>query len=137
MHYVWCSEHFDSRAVSRYTSGALVPASSNPADIYRELRRDIETGDAHSAKIIAQKASFKSLAIRWEQQGEVSLFEKDEILYLVDNAPIHLWRPLLYVIPSSLVENRLQIVPAAQRAGLGNEYIIPDLRRAEFDIIEL
>jgi hypothetical protein len=63
IHYAWCSEHFDSRTISPYSAGSLVAASSNPADIYRELQRDITARDTHSAKITAQKASLQSLAV--------------------------------------------------------------------------
>jgi hypothetical protein len=42
IHYVWCSENFDSRKLSAYSSGSLVPPSSNPADIYRQLQQDVK-----------------------------------------------------------------------------------------------
>ena len=34
----------------------------------------------HNAKITAQKASLKSLAIKWESIGEISTDQKDEII---------------------------------------------------------
>ena len=63
VHYVWCSENCDSKTLSIYSAGALVAPSSNPADIYRELKRDVDGKDKHSAKINAQKATLTSLAI--------------------------------------------------------------------------
>jgi hypothetical protein len=51
IHYVWCSENFDSATVSTHSSAYLVPPSSNPADIFRTLRRDVDKHDQHSAKI--------------------------------------------------------------------------------------
>lgn len=137
LHYVWCSEYFDSRKLGSYASGALVPPSSNPADIYRELKRDVEGRDLHSSKITAQKASFISLAITWEQNGEISSDERDEITYIVNTAGFEMWRPLLYVIPRAPVESRLQLVPISQRAGFGSEHILADLERSEFDMVEL
>jgi hypothetical protein len=137
VHYVWCSEHFDSRTLSAYSSGSLIPPSSNPADIYRELQRDVQGLDSHSAKIAAQRAVFISLAIEWEQRGEISSNDKDDIIWMANNGSFAMWRPLVYVIPRAPVEIRLQLVPVNQRAGWGNEYIIPDLKRAEFDVIEL
>jgi hypothetical protein len=56
---------------------------------------------------------------------------------MVDTAPFELWRPLVYVIPRTGVESRLKLVPMHKRAGFGPEYIIEDLRRSEFDLIEL
>src|SRR5215510_13966825 len=124
IHYVWCSEHFDAKKVAAYSLGSLVAPSSNPADIYREVRRDIEGGDSHSAKIKGWRASLLGLAIEWEMKGEIQAFEKNEIAYMIDKAPLAQWRPLIYVIPRTLVVSRLQLVAPALRAGLGLEYII-------------
>jgi hypothetical protein len=60
-----------------------------------------------------------------------------DILYMVEHATSKDWRPLIYVIHRPAVENRLIPVPAHQRAGIGDEYIIRDLARHEFDIVEL
>src|ERR1700761_8978600 len=79
IHYVWCSENFDSRKLSPYSSGSDVPPSSNPADIYRSLMDDVNRGDRHSAKIAAQRASLEKLAITWLTAGEVTSVQKDEI----------------------------------------------------------
>jgi hypothetical protein len=136
LHYVWCGDCFDGKRSSAYSSSALVPPSSNPADIYRELRRDVDGRDTHSAKIAAQKASFMSLAIKWFAAGEITANDRDDIVYMVNHAPFDLWRPLLYVIPRAIVQPRIQLVPVSQRAGFGNEYIIPDLSRSEFDLVE-
>lgn len=135
-HYVWCSEHFDSKKLSAYSSGSLVAPSANPADIYRELKRDVEGRDSHSAKINAQKASLTQLAIAWEKNGEITTAEKDDIVYMIGTADFQLWRPLVYVIPREPVESRLQIVPMKKRAGYGNECIISDLKGHEFDLVE-
>jgi hypothetical protein len=137
IHYVWCSENFDSRTVAAYSPGALVPPSSNPADIYRSLIDDVKRADRHSAKIAAQRASFEKLAVAWLTAGEITASQKDEIIYMTEHADMNYWRPLLYVIPRMPVEARLRTVPMDKRAGLGPEYIIEDLRRSEFDIIEL
>jgi hypothetical protein len=80
--------------------------------------------------------SLKNLALIWESNGEISTDEKAEIIYMVDNASFDDWRPLIYVIPRATVETRLQVVPPDKRASKGMEYIITDLERQEFDIIE-
>ena len=136
IHYVWCSDSFDSTKLAAYSPGALNAPSSNPADIYRELKRDVDRGDLHSAKITAQKASLKSLAVKWEKAGEIDRAQKQEIVYMIDTAPMSYWRPLIYVIPFVLVSTRVQVVPIAQRASFADEFIIPDLARSEFDLIE-
>lgn len=137
VHYVWCSEQFDSKAFSPHTSAGLVPASSNPADILRLLLRDVQTPDHHSGKIAEQKASLTKRAIALEKAGSITKAVKEEIVYLVKTAAISQWRPLLYVIPRPPVEPRLKLVPAKLRAGIADEFIIPDLQRNEFDIIDI
>ena len=135
-HYVWCSEFFDNNSAAKHSSGALISPSSNPASIYRELKRDIIGKDKHSAKITAQKASFTLRAIQSFDAALISEEDKDEIIFMVEDAPFELWKPLLYVIPSDNVNDRLNLVPIEKRAGFGNEYIVTDLKRTEFDILE-
>jgi len=137
IHYIWCSEHFDSSTLSKYSFNANIAPSSNPADIYRELKRAVDRNDQHCNKINEQKLSFKTLALGWEANGEITSYEKEEIIYMVDNASFNQWRPLIYIIPRKLVEPRLKVVSPDKRASFGPEYILEDLKRWEFDTIEL
>lgn len=137
VHYVWCSEHFDKNALPRYTMAAHTAPSSNPFDIYRELKRDVDGSDAHSAKITAQRSSFTKLATDFAASGRITDAQKDEIIELATSCPIALWKPLIYVIPETpIIKGRMTPVPYNKRAGVGMEYIIADLKRDEFDIIE-
>jgi hypothetical protein len=135
-HYVWCSEDFDSSTLHAYSSAFMVPPSSNPADIFRQLRQDVQKRDTHSAKINQQKVSITDRAIEWEKKGQISTADKDDIVYWVTTAAFDLWRPLIYVIPRPPVKTRLVTVPARLRSGIGIEYTIPDLDRSEFEVIE-
>ncbi len=73
----------------------------------------------------------------WANKGEITADEKEEIILLADdNDPLY-WRPLVYVIPRSLVEVKLKPVALGRRASFGNEFIIDNLIRTEFDIIEI
>lgn len=135
-HYVWCSEFFDSTTMDRYSVRSQIAPSSNPADIYRTLRDSVIRRDQHCYKIREQKVSLKNLALKWEEDRTITLEQKQEIIYLVDHASFEDWRPLIYVIPRAPVESRLKIVPMSQRASIGIEYIVPDLERSEFDILE-
>jgi hypothetical protein len=137
LHYAWCSDHWDSQALSRYAISSQVAPSANPADIFREIKRDVDRGDLHSPKLAAQKASFIARAHEWEKAGSITRSDREDIIYMVEHATSKDWRPLVYVIRRDAVAARLQVVPAHQRAGLGDEYIIPDLARSEFDILEL
>jgi hypothetical protein len=138
IHYVWCSEFFDAQAAGgAYSSAALIPRSSNPADIYRTLKVECDCGDRHSSKIAEQKVSLAKLARDWKKSGEITDAQSKEILYLVKKASFRDWRPVIYVIPREPIEPRLTSVPLEKRAGFGPEYIISDLKRSEFDIIEI
>jgi hypothetical protein len=86
IHYVWCSEQFDSGRAGAYTTAALVAPSSDPADIYRELKKDVKGHDKHSAKISSQKVTLIRLAEEWFNAGQLSQNDRDEILYMVNNA---------------------------------------------------
>jgi hypothetical protein len=55
---------------------------------------------------------------------------------LADDPDLTYWRPLVYVIPRNLVEARLKPVHLKQRASFGLEFLVEDLKRNEFDIIE-
>jgi hypothetical protein len=137
VHYVWCSEAFDSKKLAGYTSAAMVGASSDPASIMRELKRDVETNDLHSAKIESQRASFIARAMNDCTAGTITSDNRDDITYLSDKMPITYWRPLVYIIPmTSALTGRVTEVPAKSRASFGPEFIILDLHRSEFDIIE-
>ena len=136
VHYVWCGEAFDSRTLARYEPGKLVPPSSNPADIYRRLLDDCARSDGHSGLITGWRASFTALALEWHANAEITSDIRDEILVLAKSSDYSLWRPLLYVIPRDRVASRLKRVPIERRAGLGEEYIIEDLKSSEFDILE-
>jgi hypothetical protein len=136
-HFVWCSSTFDSEKLSAYSSGRLLPPSSNPAEIYRQLQKDVIGQDHHSYKISQQKAVLTELAGTWLYNGEISKEQAEEIAYLLSHASFTSWRPLLYVIPWDKVRTRVQLVPMDQRAGPAEEYRISDLHGDEFEIVEI
>lgn len=58
LHYVWCSERFDSATAGPYTRAALVPPTSNPKQIYRDLKEACDTRDKHNDKIRSMRAGY-------------------------------------------------------------------------------
>ena len=136
IHYVWCSEHFDATKLNPYAPGSRKARRADPIAVYRELAKDVARGELHSTKIASQRASLKKLAIEWAASGEITEDEKEEIVYRVDRALIQEWPPLLYLIPRNRVADRLERVPTDKRASGEEEYIIRDLQRSEFEIIE-
>lgn len=136
IHYVWCSENFDSRLIAPHLPGYQVPPTSNPAEIYEDLKKAIQRGDKHNYKILEQRNTIKKYAISSCSSGRITDMQRDEIIYLADSPLSNMWRPILYNIPRPPVEARLNIVPMDLRAGFGVEYTISDLKRTEFDITE-
>lgn len=136
-HYVWCSPVFSAAALGRYDIGANQPPSSDPFSIYRELRDAVGRTDSGCAKIISQKKVLRALAVELHGEGKISEAAMKEIVAMVKTADFSDWRPLIYTIPFSPVANRVLSVPRGQRASHEPEYIVRDLDRGEFQIIEM
>jgi hypothetical protein len=137
IHYVWCGENFDASAFGKHSGNSLVAPSSNPADIYQDLKKAVENKDKHCSKIIEQRATFLKLAIDWETNKEITSQDKEDITFMVNEYDIDYWRPLLYIIPRAIINSsRIEVVPMNKRASFGVEYIIKDLQSTEFDLIE-
>jgi len=107
-HYVWCTPHFDPSSVPSidYT----VPPSSSPIEIYRNLREDVKRGDRHSAKIAANKAGLLRGMERKRAAGEITDEQASEIASILDAAEPRDFRPLIFVIPFHLVQDKLSKV---------------------------
>jgi hypothetical protein len=135
-HYVWCSPAFEGAALPRYAVGSGQPPSSDPASIYRALLHVAKTGDQGDGKVISQKKTLKALAVSWEKSGQIDANAKSEIHAMVKLAQPVDWRPLIYVIPFSMVEARVVLVPREKRASHEPEYIVSDLSDGEFNLIE-
>ena len=135
-HYVWCSERFDSATAAPYTRAGLVPPTSNPKQIYRDLKEACDSQDSHNSKITSIRAGYLARAQGWLDAGVITANVRDEIVYLVNKEDFELWRPVLYVIPRQPVEVRMTPVPPENRAGAGPEFVIEDLTSAEFETVE-
>jgi hypothetical protein len=135
-HHVWCSPAFEAAKLGRYMLGATTPPSSDPASIYRNLHRAVKESDDHDSKIADQKKTLVSLAVQWFNAGHISDTARDDITAIVANARFPDWKPVLLLIPYHSVALRVIEVERARRASTEPEYIIPDLRPDEFDIIE-
>jgi hypothetical protein len=77
-----------------------------------------------------------ALAVAWEAAEKISPADRNEIIAIVERARPNDWRPLIFLIPYPPVAARVQVVPREKRASHEFEYIVPDLRRSEFEIIE-
>ncbi len=135
LHYVWCSAIFGaSNILAPYRPN---PPSSSPQEIYDSLLKDIANGDKHSAKIKQNRAGLRRGANFKHTKGEISDEQRLEIFDKVRLAQIADLKPLLYLIPYSLVRGILSTVPVKHRANpLAEEFIIQKLARSKFDIID-
>jgi hypothetical protein len=137
-HYVWCSPTFSAGVVGKYSLGSGTPPSSDPASIYRDLAEAVAKTDEHCAKINDQKLTIPALAVDWFNAGLISATARDDIAVTVSKAVFPHFRPLLFVIPyAGLAPSRVEEVPRHKRASMEPEYIIRDLKRCEFGIVEL
>ena len=137
-HFVWCAPVFDPAVLNEYDQNRKIPPSSAPAKIYKRFKEDIEGGDLHSSKIIENITGLKKGAIINYENGKITEIELARINKIIDSASLKDFRPLIYIIPFSIIQNKLRLVDVELAANpLSIEYQIPELNSAEFDIIEL
>jgi hypothetical protein len=135
VHYVWCTPYLGPGSQSMFDS--TVPPSSSPLEVYRSLHEEVQRGDDHSSKILDNKAGLLKGANFKHQSGAITDQEERDIAAIVDRAVHRDFRPLLYVIPYGLVAGLISEVPVAKRAHpLSREYVIAELPRSSFDIID-
>ena len=134
-HYVWCSQHPNSRWLP--AGLAPLPPSSSPGDLYLSFHADIRGGDLHSDKIEQNRRGVLKGAKVKRAAGIISEGQFDDIEEIVGTAGLRDFRPLLFVIPFAPVADRVEAVPVARRASLFHEeYTIERLSRSLFDVIE-
>jgi hypothetical protein len=134
-HFVWCSPFKGPGSTPLYANAT--PPSSSPLEIYRSLSADVNAVDQHSSKIAANKVGLLKGATIKRDQGKIDENTFNEITAVIDSSSKRDFRPLLYVIPYSLVANVILRVPVEQRAHpLSDEFIVEDLRSDLFDVLE-
>jgi hypothetical protein len=133
-HFVWCTPHFGSwDGAEDYT----VPESSSPKEIFKDLFKAVYSMDKHSPSIRSNKLGLRRGVAAKRESGDITEQQAKEILSVIKEADCPFFRPFLYVIPYSLVKNRLIELPPTSRANpLSVEYKILELPRACFDPID-
>lgn len=136
--FVWCSPVFDPATEGRYDVYSKIPPSSSPFSIYNTLHADVRSNDLHSSKIKENKSGLMKGASSYLQSGHISEIDYTRILLIIKNATIADFRPLVYIIPRLEIEDRVIEVEVDKTANpLSIEYQIRDLKRDEFEVIEL
>lgn len=136
LHYVWCTPHFDPN--SRFSGASAVPPTSSPREIYTSLYKEIQGGDRHSLKIAHIEFGILRGADVKRKHKIITQMQRDEITTIVECADLRDYSPLLLVIPFAPVAKDIKPVPIRDRAHpLSEEYILEDLERSAFDVIEI
>jgi hypothetical protein len=134
-HYVWCTPHFDPRQKGR---DSAVPPSSSPFEMYWSLLEATSRGDEHSSKIRENQVGILRGASAKRRAKVINDGQEERIRAVVERAKSMDFRPLLYVIPVANVSKRLREPSPKDKAHpLSAEYVIDDLPREFFDVIEL
>ncbi|MGD9543553.1 MAG: hypothetical protein AB7F41_10645 [Methylocystis sp.] len=138
-YFAWVCEFFDSeRDAPAGSSGTMIAPSSNPRKIYEDLLQEYRAQEEHCRIIKDHKKTFTRLAKKWLADGSITDDQFTEIIASVKARSWRIWKPVLYVIPrNGLDPTRLTEVQRRDRAGYGPEYQICDLKRHEFDIVDL
>lgn len=137
-YFAWVCEYFDASEAPPGSAGSLIAPSSNPRKIYEDLLYEYRAQEEHPRVIRDHRKTFRRLAKDWKAKGEINDAQLAEIIASVNASSWKIWKPVLYVIPSRTIDPaRVISVARSARAGYGPEHQILDLRRDEFDIIDL
>jgi hypothetical protein len=137
LHYVWCSPCFDPSKLGRGHIFEKIPPSSNPSKIYLQYLDGVKNGDRHNDRIKNNKKALKRGAAIQAKNGVIDQYNCEIIIKTINDATLEDFTPLLYIIPSALVNSRVQPVGPKEMANpLGVEFKIVDLRNNEFEFIE-
>lgn len=137
-HFVWCSPVFDSDKQDHLNILHQIPPSSNPYTIYNRFRQDVIGHDFHSNYISQNKTGLKKGAIQMLNKGVIDILDFSRINSMIDNAKIEDFSPYIYLIPKGIIETKIKIIDVDSCANpLSVEYQIDDLKKTEFEVIEL
>lgn len=127
-HYVWCAVKFNSPNQA---------PTSNPATICNRYLSQIISGDRHMDEIPRNITGILNGAKHKFSSGIISDDQRKGISGIVNCAKYRDFMPILYIIDSKKVINKLKIVPEEERACPEIvEYRIFDLEPGEFEIID-
>ncbi|MDR0883583.1 MAG: hypothetical protein LBN05_03125 [Oscillospiraceae bacterium] len=122
VHFVWCADSFDDKEL---------PPFANPKSIYHSL---INTKDKYSRSINEKMKGILAGAAQMYAKGKINKKELKEIIDIVNRAPVHHFRPVLYLIHKLLIQpERIDTVVSYRN----NIHIIADLSSNECEMLEL
>lgn len=133
IHYVWCAPYFNSRTQ---------PPTSNPWDLFIEYAKFAYKEDNHATVIENNKTGIMKGARARKEQRVITVEQYNAINSVIrDFAKREDFFPVIYIIPLRKLENyetRCKKVSKEEAASANSEeYIIEDLKREEFHLIDL
>ncbi|MDO7848997.1 hypothetical protein Q5H92_21715 [Hymenobacter sp. M29] len=136
-HYIWCSPVFNPKTLDERDPMQNIAVSSSPHHIYLGYSDSVKSRDRHSDQIERNRRGIKKGAAAMLAEKKITDDDYQRIVFIVDNAEIADFKPMLYVIPANKVHSKLSMVPVSELANpMGEEYRIFDLQDGEFDAIE-
>jgi len=133
IHYTWCATY---RRPDPHMVG--MPASSNPLEIYWSYHRAVKSGDLHSSYVAANRRGIALGATARAKEGVIDARTEKRIHDIAEKAPLTDFKPLLFVIPYTLVKDSLREVDVDDAARASSlEYVIENLPRDFFDVLDL
>ena len=129
VYHVWCASSFACNGN---------PPSSNPKNIYLRLLEDTNGDDKHSTKIKENKAGLKKAGRAKKEAGIINDTQFNALKTMINNAGTNDFRPLIYIVQADKVKDIVKEVEIKIMARpLGEEYLIEELQREHFDIIDI
>jgi hypothetical protein len=121
-----------------FPEGPSNPTSSSPADIYQLYQQAIKSGDRHSLVITNNKSGLRNGALKQKEAGVINEQQLADINWIIDEAELIDFKPLLYVIPFTEAIARIaKEVSVRDRANpFSEEYLIEQLPNGLFQAIE-
>lgn len=127
LHYVWCAPKLNAEDN---------PISANPLHLFRILKTDSQSG-GDTANINRIKAGLLKGVKEQRKKGVISEEIEKDIISAIHEAEPNDFRPLLYIIPTGIINHMITHVPPSKKQQLfSEEYIIEALPRQYFDIVE-
>ena len=129
IHYVWCAESFNSHSQ---------PPTSNPLTIMKRYLEICLKRDRHCYEISDNLSGIQRGAKAKFDAGIIDKEQRRNIQRLITASKWDAFMPVLYIIPTHLVQSKCIEVPLKDRASNDSyEYKILELKSDEFQAIPI
>lgn len=139
-HYVWCSPILCENCHAAHDlQGASLPSSSTPLEIYDRLLKGCQGDDDENdpdQQFIDKKRSGLLIGLgEMRDRGIIDSMQHNDLVAYVGRVKRSAFLPMLYIIPTSTIDDTRLVVPEEPAHVFSMEVKIHDLQRHEFEII--